>query len=127
MDINITKSGYDAITETDPNNFIFKGSLNTFKILSKTVLTSQTVNSDPKIFTIAHGLGYTPNFTAFAEFPDGKVSLPGEFEYGGDFTASGVANRWTTYADDTYIYLSFERGGSNYSVDVSVYIFEAAV
>lgn len=127
MDINITKSGYNALTETNPNNFIFRGSLNTFKILSKTTLINQTVNTNPKIFTIAHNLNYIPNFTAFAKFPDGKTSLPGEFEYGSNFTSGGVANRWSVYADDTYIYISFERGGSNYNVDISVYIFESVL
>ena len=46
--MDITKQGYDALTETNPNNFMFKAGLNTFKIVLEGKATAQTVNANLK-------------------------------------------------------------------------------
>lgn len=123
--IILAKSGYNALTETDPNKFIFHSDYNTFKIIANGTLTSQTVNASPKTFTLAHGQDITPNFYAFAEFPDGKTALPDSLDYTWKPNVSTGYGAFQLEVDDTNIYFIFSKPGSNYNVNISYYIFEA--
>lgn len=106
--IKVSKAGYDVLTESDINNYIFDSRYNTFKIIAEGTLLNQTVNTDPKTFTVAHGLSYTPTVFAFALFPDGYLSLP--FETDQVFTVYG-SRHWTTTVDATNINFIFYKGG----------------
>ena len=118
--MDITKQGYDALTETNPNNFMFKAGLNTFKIVLEGKATAQTVNANPKTFVLAHNLGYTPSFYAFAKFPDGKTALPEQNPHSLSVNDGG---RWFATVDGTNAYFTFYKFGSNYNVDIKYYFF----
>lgn len=121
--IVISKSGYNALTESDQNNYIFHSDYNTFKIISESTLTSQSITGDPTTVSLAHGLDYIPAVMAFAKFPDGYVTLPRGTERAG---TPPNDRDWIVEVDDTYVYFMFYKNGSaNYSVDLKCYIFEA--
>lgn len=120
--IVITKGGYNALTETDPNNFIFNSDYNTFKILAEGTLLSQSVTASPTTFSVAHGQSITPAVFAFIQFPDGYVALPNEKERA---DAIPVDRYWIVEVDATNIYFMCYKGSlANYSVDIKYFIFE---
>lgn len=123
----MSKATKNVLTSTNPNDFIFHSNYNTFKILAQGTLTSQTVNADPKTFTLAHGLSYAPAFWAFAEFPDGKIAHPNEFDYSAQYNVSGGYGTFTLEGDATNIYFIFTKPGSDYNVNIKYYIFEAPI
>src|SRR3990167_5165707 len=123
FEIRIAKSGKNALTSTDPNDFIFHSKYNTFKILKEDTLLSQSVTGDPTTFQIAHGQSIIPAVFAFAKYPDGKVALPQENDY-----SNGTQKYWLLEFDTTNIYFLFYKNGSaNYSVDINYYIFETPI
>lgn len=118
----------NVLTATNPNHFIFNSSLNTFKILAEGTLINQSVNSNPKTLSVAHSLGYAPNFYAFCKFPDGKVAMAGplSFNFLGTGSSPGTNyGEFTPEVDSTNLYFVLTRPGSNYSVSIKWYIFEA--
>jgi len=119
----VSKSGQDVLTATDPNNFIFHSSYNTFKILAEGTLTAQTVNADPKTFTVAHGQGELVAVYAFAKYPDGYVAMPREIPRSGE-----RARYFELDIDATNISFVFYQGASgNYNVDIKYYVFETPI
>lgn len=121
--LKITRSGYNALTDTNPNHYIFHSDLNTFKILVEGLLTAQTVTTDPTVFTVAHGKSYTPAVHAFAKFPDGYVAQAGSKERAN--TTMPVNRYWYVETDATNIRFVFFKGaGTNYTVNIKYYIFE---
>lgn len=119
----VSKSGINALTNTDPKNFILHSDHNSFQIIAEGVLTSQTVNADPKTFTISHGLGYVPAAMAFAKFPDGYVAMAQTGQRG---SALGYQRRFYLQMDSSNLYLKFYKGVSgNYNVDIKYYIFNS--
>ncbi len=125
LQLRISKQGENALTATNPNDFIFHSAFNTFKIIAEGSLISQTVNADPKTFTVAHGQSGVPGIYAFIKFPDGFVTLPGGKE------RADVVPRdryWDVEVDSTNIYFICHKGGSaNYNVDIKYYIFEVPI
>lgn len=126
--IILAKSGFNALTETDPNNFIFHSDYNTFKIVAQGTLENQTVNADPTTFTLTHGKSYTPNFYAFCLFPDGKVALPDEIDYQYKDQVTDAYGTFTCEVDATNIYFHCtKKRASNFDIDIAYYIFEVPV
>jgi len=126
--IVITKAGYNALTESDKNNYIFHSDYNTLKIISEGVITAQTVTANPTTFTLEHGRSYIPAVMAFIKYPDGYVALPRGIPRDTTDTYLGVANSryWKVEMDATYIYFICYKGTTaNYNVDIKYYIFEA--
>ena len=121
-EIKVAKSGIDASEATSPNDFIFHSSYNTLKILAEGTLLSQSVNADPKTFTVAHGQSILPIVAAFAKYPDGKISLPDQ----SDYSLVDYGN-FIVQVDTTNITFTFDRPGATYSVDIKYYIFEAPI
>jgi len=130
----ISKAGidvFDALATNDPNDFIIHSDYSTFKILASGKLLNQTVSGEPTTFSVAHGLGYTPNFFSFCKFPDGKVAMNGQFSY--DFTGHSPTAAGYGYflaeADDTYLYFLVYKnsGASNFNVNIKYFIFEVAL
>lgn len=123
----ISKKTKNALTATDPNDFIFNSTNNTFKIISEGLLLNQTVNANPTTFSVNHALGYAPNFYAFCEFPDNKVALAGPLSFIADrdtrvfFTGPS----FTPEATSSYLYFILDKPASNYNVNIKWYIFEA--
>lgn len=126
----LTKQTKDVFLDTDPNDKIIDFNLNTFKILAQGILLNQSVNADPKEFSVAHGQSFTPTFYAYCLFPDGKVALPGPFSFnflGLGTTPSTAYGDIKTEIDGTNIYFTLSRYSSNYSVDIAWRIFEAPI
>ena len=125
----VSKATKNVLTATNPNDFIFHSSYNTFKILAEGRLLNQTVNSDPKTFSVAHGLGYAPNFYAFCKWPDDKVSLSGPLALIADRDTRLLFEgpQFTPEVDSTNLYFIFTRPGSNYTVDIKWYAFEVSL
>lgn len=122
--IKVSKDGVNALTSSDPNDFIVDSSLNTFKIISEGTLTSQTVDSASKTFTVSHGLSYIPVIFAFCKFPDGKVYLPNSIQ---SSTSTSFFRSWRVSVDSSNLKFTFQKVGSNYNVDIKYYIFEAPI
>lgn len=120
----VSKSGKD-VSSTDPNDFIMHSDYNSFQILSEGVRTGQTVNSDPKTFTIAHNLGWIPAVMAFAKYPDGYTAMAQSGQRTGDLA---YQRRFYLQVDSTNLYLIFYQGASgNYNVDFKYYIFNRQI
>lgn len=64
--LKVAKSGINAETATDPNDFIYHSDYNTFKIL-ETGLYEPTIpaNTSLTTYSIAHGKEYVPLVMAF--------------------------------------------------------------
>lgn len=124
MKFLVSKSGKD-ISSTDPNDFIFHSDYNSCQILGEGISTGLTVDSDPKVFTIAHNLGYIPAAMAFAKYPDGFVAMAGTGERSSQLE---YQRRFYLQMDTTNIYLVFYKGVSgNYNVDIKYYIFNSSI
>lgn len=123
----VSKETINVLTATDPNDFLFHSLYNTFKIVAEGLLTTQTVNADPKTFTLAHGLGYTPNFYAFAEFPDGKVAVPNSADFKDKPPTVQGYGRFDAESDGTNLSFVFTKPYSNYNVNIKYYIFEVPI
>jgi len=123
--IAVSKATKNALTATNPNDFIFHSDYNTFKILAEGLLTNQSVNTDPKTFTVAHGLGYAPNFYAFCKFPDGKVAMAGPNAF--EASQTRTTGSFTPEVDSTNLYFILTRPGANYTVSIKWYIFEVTL
>ena len=125
MEVRVSKSGYDAIESTDPNDFIFHSDYNTFKILTEGSMTSQAVSADPTTFSVAHSKGQIPAVMAFIKYPDGYVTVP---EGAARSNSYLVFRYWTVEVDSTNIYFKvYKEGGANYNVDIKYYIFESPI
>jgi len=74
--IKITQPGYDVLTETDKDNFIFHSDYNTFKIVATGTSDITVGATTVKTTDIAHGLSYIPTFMGFMEYTAGSVVLP---------------------------------------------------
>jgi len=126
--IKISKAGYNALTETDINNYIFHSAYNTLKILAEGLLTSQSVTGNPTTFSVAHGRSNIPAIMAFVKYPDGYVTLPRGIPRDTPSTYLDVVNSryWQVEVDSTNVYFVCYKGTTaNYSVDIKYYIFEA--
>jgi len=115
--IQVSKAGYSALTETDPNNLIFSSDYNTLKYHSSgekivTVDYSNFVRSykwDPPIAatwyvhsvvdSVTHGLGYVPYFIVYVISYDSNYSMAPFL-----FADSGYSTFVQAYADNDKIY-----------------------
>ena len=127
QEIKVSKAGVNVGTATEPNDFIFDSTLNTFKVITQGSATGQVVSSNPTVFTYAHNLGYIPNFYAFAKFPDGKTTLPDSIDFTWQPNVSDGYGAFETSVDGTSIYFSFSKASGTYGVDISYYVFEATI
>lgn len=83
--IAVTKFGYDVLTETNPNNFIFRSDLNTFKILSTGIDTFTVTANSTETKTIPHSVWYgsIPAVIGFTrKVGSTKVMGPSQFQLG---------------------------------------------
>jgi hypothetical protein len=63
--IAVAKSGKNALTATDPNDFIYHSDYNTFKILSTGLYEPTVAANTTTTYTIAHNLETIPVVYAF--------------------------------------------------------------
>lgn len=64
----ISKSGYNVLTETNPDNLIYSSDYDTLKYYSSGNVTLEVnAGEDEKETSITHSLGYIPVFIAYLE------------------------------------------------------------
>jgi len=119
--IKITKSGFDARTEKDPNNMIFHSDLNTFKILKE---GNGNINyTGVGNYPFNHGVSLTnpTSYMLFVKFPDGYTALiPGK---GTVNSSDNVYDISDSYIDTTQIGMYISGAGNN-TFYYKYYIFE---
>ena len=127
--IAVAKNTYDAIEETDPNNFVFHSSYNTFKIIRTGIAIFAVVAStNGQLFYEPHRLNFTPLITAFAKesgyaqaFPPNTVNI---FSYTGRGIA-GTGLKFVSVASDaTNIIFKFDNSSVGKTVSVRYYCLE---
>lgn len=117
--IKISKAGINVGTATDPNDFIFDSTLNTFKILATGTVTG-SITADAQQITVAHGQASIPAVYALCKFPDGKVTVPNGFEM------ANLDRYWVVNVNATNVIFEFYKGAAaNYGPVVKYYVFEA--
>lgn len=120
----VSKATKNALTATNPNDFIFHSSYNTFKILATGLVSNQTISSTPTTLVLAHGMGRIPVVYAMIQFPDGRAYLPSSYQAtaGSSFTRS-----WNVEVDATNVYFECYEDGGSYQVDIRYYLFEPTI
>jgi hypothetical protein len=119
--IRVARGGKNALTSTDPNDFIFHSEYNTFKIIaegSEEFVLGQTEvgTTESKLIEIAQSNQFV---FAFCKFSDGRVGGPG--------TKAANANVWFTGFEVDGITLTFSfsnESGGNYTVTFKYIVCE---
>jgi len=108
--LDIAKPGYDASTETDDRNFIFRSGKSVLKLKEIGVKSSSITGPDIKTETIVHNLGYVPIAYVAESYSGQTRGLPnGSSSY---------------YMDDTNLYIYWEYFGSG-TVTTTFYYYIA--
>lgn len=117
----ISKSGENVLTATDPNDFIFHSSFNTFKIIAEIFTNIEIPGNSNATYSIAHGLSYIPSCNAFSQAPSGKVYALGTF-------TTNFHDKYYLYsihADSTNVYISVDSNDAGaIDMDFKIYLFE---
>lgn len=119
--MKVARSGYNALTDTNPNHYIVHSDLNTFSIIKEGV-TTISVPSGGGYVSLDHGAGISvPHaFFAFIQFPDGsvtRVSSLANTSYDDNYS---VSDCYIT-SDKIYLYV---LGSGSFNVKVKYYITE---
>lgn len=141
--ILVAKEGFNALTETDPDNFVFHSDFDTLKYDTQGIITVSIDLSDfyaftpgvPPIFpdrwahykvgSITHNVGYIPYFAGYIiDIPVPNAAVQAPF----DFADAGAFAYYAVYADATKLY--FETwfntltNSGTFTVDFSYRIFK---
>jgi hypothetical protein len=117
----VAKQGVNALTATDPNDFIFHSDYNTFKILkegsaSPALPDSAGIEVD---YSFTLGLDFTPLVFGFCKFANGRVGPPGSKASNVDFWFTVVRTE-----DDGVIFRYINNTGGNYTPTFKYIAFE---
>jgi len=128
--IAISKRFKDVTTATNPNDFIFHSSYNTFKIIKTGIKTINVIgNTDGQVTYHQHGCSFTPLVTAFAkETGVEQVFLPNST----NVSLWGRKLGWTTTgikfvsveSDSKRIIFTFDNSSSTKIVYVRYFVLE---
>lgn len=116
----ISKAGFNALTETNPNNLIFSSDYNTLKYYASGTL-SLAVSGSSVETSVTHNLGYVPYFTVYHNTPTdpAKFSMtPFAFEGFGFYTYIDA------YADTTKIYFAIQTNAATATIDFYYKIYK---
>lgn len=109
--IGITKSGYNVLTETDINNFIFHSDYNTLKYYangSVRINGSWTTNPGDSVkkytTSLYHGLGYVPLISCYISVQAGDYNIVPEI-YSVMTVGQKIASVWV---DSTHIHFEIQ-------------------
>lgn len=132
--IVIAKDGYDALTETDPNNLKFSSDYNTLKYFTSGSL-QVNVSAGANTFyhestSVNHNLGYLPFYITYGNQPKSMTGYaPVGISY--TFTDDGVGNDWyrhlKSWVTSTKLYVAAEgirdAAGDSYTATFYYKIF----
>jgi hypothetical protein len=121
--IVVTKPGYNASTETSPDNMVYSSDYDTLKYHVSGTIQSVVSGSDKEV-SITHGLGYIPFFVVFCN----------TFDPGGDYEAYSPLPFWVAgfpasyavvgaYADSSKIYFRVETNSANVTLVFAYKVF----
>ena len=109
--IKVSKLGINVGTATNPNDFIFDSTLNTFKIITQGTSTPTLGTTETELTTsVAHGQSGVPFVFGFVKFANGRVGVPGEKASNVDFWITNMSVDGTNV---NFNYLNFT--GANYT------------
>ena len=113
--IKVSKQGINVGTATNPNDFIFDSTLNTFKIISEGT-HSMTLGINPfsiQEATVAHNQSGTPFIISYCKYSN-RIFQPGQKIYHGG-TATSDTYFSDIRVDGTNIYFQYgnTQGGVN--------------
>ena len=117
--IIVAKDGFDALTETNPNNLRFDSQYDTLKYY-KSGSVNLAVNVADVETSITHDLGYIPLFIVYHNTPSasGRYSMtPFVFEDVGDY------GYISSYADTTKIYFTIHTNSFVATINFKYKIF----
>lgn len=120
--IKISKAGFNVLSESNINNYIFDSRFNTFKVIKEgTAAISYTSDG---AYTINHGASISSpsSFNAFFKFPDGYTVLGG-----GVGGARSRDTNWSVrdmYITTTQIKFDLYGTGSSNTIYAKYYIYE---
>ena len=119
--IIVAKEGFNALTETNPDNINFSSDYNTLKYYASGSYEMTSVTGDTEV-VIPHNLGYVPFFIVYCNDFVAQPTYYGLTEY---FNSTGGRSRTArAYADDTNLYLSLKLdAGAAITVKWSYKIF----
>lgn len=129
INIKISKQGIDVLgtAGTVPNDLIFDGQYNTFKILYQGIGTIN-VGTGSNVYAIAHNAPATPPcLTIFGKFPDGKIVQLGYNNvdsYNAAYNQLDGHSINQTWYDGTNMYFYVASVGSAYTVPIAWYAYE---
>jgi len=107
--IVISKPGYDATTETDPNNLIYSSDYDSLKYYASGEVQIDMSASGDIETSVSHDLGYVPFFIAYYNY------IPYSTDYSHiPFYSAGFGS-WTTidvYATTTKLYFTVKKDGT---------------
>jgi hypothetical protein len=119
--VTAAKNGVSALSD-DPNDFIYRSDLNTFKILKEGVETLHYTGDGT--YNFSHGLSLTsPSaFITYFMFPDGSITMGG-----GTFMALSRDKEWEAASSisTTQIKTRIFGDGTTQDIKVKYYIFES--
>jgi len=115
--LKVGKSGVNAETATDPNDFIFHSDYNTFKIIDTDLYEPTVVHDSTADYTIEHGLEQIPFVLAFMN-EDGESTVVMASNNSFLVTADLVLN----YVSADYEYIRFNITNSDLSNDKVAHI-----
>jgi hypothetical protein len=118
--IVIAKPGFDATTETNPNNLIFSSDYNTLKYYLSGFYQMLNVSTTTNV-TIAHNLGYVPFFQVFVNDLHYFTNQYGPVEY---YDSTGFLRAARAYVDSTNLYLSLNLGSGTVTANWYYKIFK---
>ena len=128
--VRVAKKGLSALS-TDPNDFVFHSSYNTFKIIAEASKSITVVASTAdQTFTQAHNLEFIPLVHAFAKRDSAsQVFAPNGIDveiWGAKLGMSGDITFNYVQADATNVMFNFDSiDGSNVDVTVRYFLLEA--
>jgi hypothetical protein len=115
----ISKPGYDAKTETDPDNLIFSSDYDSLKYYSEGSVTLEVSGADAET-TVTHDLGYVPFFIVYTNY------VPLETDYSTVpfyFADAGSYTYINAYADSTKIYFTVKTNSASGTITFNYKIF----
>lgn len=129
MKIKVTKSGYDALTESNVNNYIFHSDYNTFKIVGTGTGSFVVTASETESKTITHNYGTRVGFMVFFKHTNNRVTYMNSLVDDATSTSSVVV-RGVPPIKNTANAISFTVSnltGTNKTIYYQYYLFEIPV
>lgn len=115
--VKVAKSGVNAQTATDPNDFIFHSDYNTFKIIATGLYEPTVIANSTADYTVAHGLEQIPFVLAFMQ----EASIA-EVVMAHNYSPNVTANLKFNYVAADYQYLRFNIQNQHASNNIVAHI-----